>query len=270
MKHILSLSYGKDSLACLEAINRLKLPLDRIVHSELMANDEIPAELPEMISFKNKADRIIKERYGYKVEHIRAKYTYEDIFYRKRIRGKNIGEIYGFPCIKKSWCISKFKLQPLKFNPNDITYLGIAIDEIERVKKHQTKTNTQLPLVEIGWTENDCYKWCEENNLLAPIYKNRKRGGCWFCHKQSVNDLRLLRKEYPKYWELLKKWDNDSPFIFKINHTVSDYDKRFKLEERGLICKNKCFRWKIIEEQRDYKNSLFPELIEECEGLCGL
>lgn len=30
MEHILSLSYGKDSLACLGAIEQLDLPLDRI------------------------------------------------------------------------------------------------------------------------------------------------------------------------------------------------------------------------------------------------
>ena len=33
MQHILSLSYGKDSLACLGAIEELGWPLDRIVHA---------------------------------------------------------------------------------------------------------------------------------------------------------------------------------------------------------------------------------------------
>lgn len=34
MEHILSLSYGKDSLACLGAIDQLGWPLDRIVHAD--------------------------------------------------------------------------------------------------------------------------------------------------------------------------------------------------------------------------------------------
>lgn len=38
MEHILSLSYGKDSLACLGAIEQLGWPLDRIVHMGLNAN----------------------------------------------------------------------------------------------------------------------------------------------------------------------------------------------------------------------------------------
>ena len=59
MEHILSLSYGKDSLACLGAIKKLGLPLDRIIHAEIWATDTIPADLPPMIEFKEKADKIM-------------------------------------------------------------------------------------------------------------------------------------------------------------------------------------------------------------------
>ena len=82
MEHILSLSYGKDSLACLGAIEELGLPLDRIIHAEIWATKTIPADLPPMIEFKTKADKIIKERYGLTVEHIKSDYTYEEVFYK--------------------------------------------------------------------------------------------------------------------------------------------------------------------------------------------
>jgi len=39
---------------------------------EVWATDDIPAELPPMVEFKEKADLIIKERYGLTVEHIVA------------------------------------------------------------------------------------------------------------------------------------------------------------------------------------------------------
>lgn len=71
-QYVLSLSYGKDSLACLAAIEQLGLPLDRIVHAEVWATDTIPADLPPMVEFKKKADAIIKERWGIEVEHIWA------------------------------------------------------------------------------------------------------------------------------------------------------------------------------------------------------
>lgn len=71
-EYILSLSYGKDSLACLGAIKHLGWPLDRIVHAEVWATDTIPADLPPMVEFKKKADKIIKDRYGIEVEHVCA------------------------------------------------------------------------------------------------------------------------------------------------------------------------------------------------------
>lgn len=71
-QYILSLSYGKDSLACLGAIDKLGLPLDRIIHAEVWATDTIPADLPPMVEFKKKADAIIKYRWGIEVEHVYA------------------------------------------------------------------------------------------------------------------------------------------------------------------------------------------------------
>lgn len=75
-EYVLSLSYGKDSLACLGAIKHLGLPLDRIVHAEVWATDKIPADLPPMVEFKKHADKIIKQRYGIEVEHICALKAY--------------------------------------------------------------------------------------------------------------------------------------------------------------------------------------------------
>lgn len=140
-QHVLSLSYGKNSLACLGAIEQLGWPLDRIIHAEVWATDNIPA-------------------------------------------------------------------------------------------------------VEAGWTEAMCRKWCEENDLLSPIYTTATRGGCWFCHNQSVNQLRLLRETYPDLWALMLRWDADSPVTFSANgRTLHDYDLRFELEDSGIVPTGKRFRW---------------------------
>lgn len=53
MQYIASLSYGKDSLAMLKVIKQHNMPLDRIVHSEVWATDDIPAEVPEMVELKH-------------------------------------------------------------------------------------------------------------------------------------------------------------------------------------------------------------------------
>lgn len=249
-KHILSLSYGKDSLACLGAIEQLGWPLDRIVHAEVWATDTIPADLPSMVEFKAKADKIIKERWGIEVEHMRAKRTYRDAFYtvchgaKSRISGK----IYGWPFQMGPWCNSRLKQSIFSKIPRAaVQYIGIAADEPARF--HNLSGTKKSPLVEAGWTEADCRRWCEENDLLSPIYTTASRGGCWFCHNQGVDQLRLLRKNHPDLWALMLKWDDDSPVSFKADgHTVHDYDERFRLEDEGLIPENQPFRWSVLDE----------------------
>lgn len=250
MEHVLSLSYGKDSIACLGAIAELGLPLDRIITCDVMATDTIYADLPPMVEFKAYADKIIKSRYGYSVEHIRSKWTYEKYFYRpisSHRNSRNAGHINGFPLVKGSWCNSRLKVSELqKHTKNCISYLGIAYDEPKRWKV--LNDNKISPLVLAKWTEIDCYKWCEKNDLLSPVYKNSFRGGCWFCHFQGVEQLRFLYYNYPEYWNLLLKWDKDSFVTFKPNNTVADYDKRFRLEDEGLIFPDdSCFRWNWLD-----------------------
>lgn len=121
-EYVLSLSYGKDSLACLFAIEQLGWPLDRIIHAEVWATDDIPADPPPMVEFKAKADKIIKERWGIEVEHLCAvrngeKLTYEKLFYHipKRRNGGSFeeGSPAGFPYTKGAWCNDRLKTNPL-------------------------------------------------------------------------------------------------------------------------------------------------------------
>ena len=122
-QHILSLSYGKDSLACLGAIEKLGWPLDRIIHAEVWATDTISADLPPMVEFK--------ARWGIEGEHLCAtrngeKMTDEKLFItspnermKNRMGGGTPGSpireglgatpsskcgVCGFPFTVGSWC----------------------------------------------------------------------------------------------------------------------------------------------------------------------
>ena len=252
-QRVLSLSYGKDSLACLGAIEQLGLPLDRIIHAEVWATDTNPADLPEMVEFKEKADAIIKDRYGIEVEHISSEVSYEEQFYKRRFnKKKEIDCIYGFPCIRGAWCNDRLKTGLLnKINKGNICYIGIASDEPNRF--HNLTDEKISPLVEAGWTEDMCREWCIKNDLLSPIYTTATRGGCWFCHNQGISQLRLLRKNYPELWRLLLKWDTDSPVSFKPDgHTVHDFDLRFRIEDEGLIDPKATFRWSMLDDDLQY------------------
>ena len=263
MEYIASISYGKDSLAMLEVIHQNNLPLDRIVHVEIWATKSVPAEFPEMIAFKEKADRIIYEKYGIRVEHITAPKTYEDYFYYK-CKGKksrNAGKIYGFPLQKGNWCNSRLKVDVLdKVQKGNIVYIGIAVDE---PKRFHNITETKIsPLVEYGWTEKMCRDWCKKNDLLSPTYTTALRGGCWFCHNQSIGQLRVLRKKYPELWQLLLKWDKDSPVTFKGNgRTVHDFESRFQMEEKAKVPIDRTFKWEMLEDNKMTKRTFTAESV---------
>lgn len=255
MQRIALISHGKDSLAMLEAIHRLKLPLDRIVTVDIMATPCTRGELPEMVEFKERADAEILKRYGVKVEHLRAKKSFEEQFYSKKTKGKRTGEIYGFPMTTRAWCNDRLKMQPLnQFKPSEVLrYIGIAADEKERIERQAGKKDVVLPLVQVGWTEQMCYDWCKENNLLSPVYSDGFRDGCWFCPKQPIEQLRRIRKEHPDKWSKMLEWDKDSPVPFNANgYTLRDFDKRFAMEDKLLVPKSKAFRWSMLrqEEQR--------------------
>lgn len=133
-----------------------------------------------------------------------------------------------------------------------VHYMGIAADESKRF--FNLKGLQKSPLVETGWTEADCWNWCQANGLLSPIYSSETRGGCWFCPCQPIPSLRLLRRNYPEFWARLLHWDADSPVCFKLNgHTVADFDRRFQLEDEGLLVPDdRAFRWDMLDQELNY------------------
>lgn len=151
--YTLSLSYGKDSIASIEACKQLGYPIDRIVHAEIWATDDISADLPPMVEFKSKADAIIKERYGIEVEHVCAtakdgsKQTYEKLFYhvpKRRAEREREREraILGFPQIKGNWCTSNLKRTALRV-PSSQRKLVYRTQEATDTNKARSKDSPE-------------------------------------------------------------------------------------------------------------------------------
>lgn len=130
---------------------------------------------------------------------------------------------------------------------NIVEYLGIAADEPKRFG--QLNDRKRAPLVEFGIDEDLCGLYCQYADMLSPTYETSCRDGCWFCHNQGVDQLRLLRRNYPDLWALLLKWDLDSPVTFKADgHTVHDFDKRFQMEDMGMVPTDRTFRWGMLDK----------------------
>ena len=234
MKYVASLSFGKDSMAMLIKIKELGLPLDEVIYVDIMFDDDTSGETPEMASFITKAEKILKEKFNVEVTHLRG-VTFKEQFYKVKQRGKHIGDNYGFPYTIGAWCNDRLKMQPIKEymrrqKEQIIQYVGIAYDEPERYERLNHETHI-APLYDLKITEKEAMEICEKYDLLSPIYKTSFRGGCWFCPKQRLSQLKWLYQEHNDLWNTLRDMEKDSFNTFKPNTTLKDLEERFKNEE---------------------------------------
>ena len=234
MKYVASLSFGKDSMAMLIKIKELGLPLDEVIYVDIMFDDDTSGETPEMASFITKAEKILKEKFNVEVTHLRG-VTFKEQFYKVKQRGKHIGDNYGFPYTIGAWCNDRLKMQPIKEymrkqKEQIIQYVGIAYDEPERYERLNHETHI-APLYDLKITEKEAMEICEKYDLLSPIYKTSFRGGCWFCPKQRLSQLKWLYQEHNDLWNTLRDMEKDSFNTFRPNTTLKDLEERFKNEE---------------------------------------
>ena len=234
MKYVASLSFGKDSMAMLIKIKELGLPLDEVIYVDIMFDDDTSGETPEMASFITKAEKILKEKFNVEVTHLRG-VTFKEQFYKVKQRGKHIGDNYGFPYTIGAWCNDRLKMQPIKEymrkqKEQIIQYVGIAYDEPERYERLNHETHI-APLYDLKITEKEAMEICKKYDLLSPIYKTSFRGGCWFCPKQRLSQLKWLYEEHNDLWNTLKDMEKDSVNTFKPNTTLKDLEERFENDD---------------------------------------
>ena len=247
MKYILSLSFGKDSMALLIEVLKRKLPLDYVIFCDIKFNDKISGEHPLMAEWISKAEQILKDKFGIDVIHLTAKKNFTEQFYTVKQKWNHIGDRYGFPYTIGAWCNGRLKLDPINNFIKGIIkeygavteYIGIANDEpkrLERYKQLETENHKYITLADLGITELQAMEICRENNLLSPKYENSFRGGCWFCPKQSMWDLYQLYTNYPEYFNILEEMEKDSFNSFKPNKTIKQIRQQF---ESGKMPKRK-------------------------------
>lgn len=246
MKYIASWSRGKDSTASIILTHEHNEPLDLIIFSEVMFDENISGELPEHIDFiKNKAIPKFKE-WGYEVKVLHAKLNYMDIFMREPTKGKNFltGKKTGFPMSGKCQINKSVKVLPIKqFLSNieeDFTqYIGIAIDEPARMERIVNSGNKVSLLEKYGYTEQMAFDLCKKYGLLSPIYDFAPRGGCWFCPNMRREQLKYLRTNHRDLWNKLLELENEPNLIGNkwntlTNTSIHDWEERFFWEEQQM------------------------------------
>lgn len=231
-KYIASCSFGKDSLAMLIKIKELGLPLDEVIYCDIRFDDKpLSGEMPLMQEFIPKAEKILKEKFNITVKHIQSEKTFLKQFYTIKQKGNHIGENYGFPYTIGAWCNSRLKLVPINnylksIKEPVIQYVGIAYDEPKRYERLNHDTHI-APLYDLKITEKEAMEICKKYDLLSPIYETSFRGGCWFCVKQNLKQLKHLYKTYPELWQKLKDLEKDSHNTFRPDYTIKQLEEKF-------------------------------------------
>ena len=239
MKYIASCSGGKDSVATVILAHENNEPLDLIIFSEVMFDEDISGELPEHIDFiKNKLFPTF-ESWGYETRILHSDKTYMDFFYHvvekssvPERKGKYNGFVLSGRCGVQRDCKLRAVKNFYKSYPYDCKqYVGIAKDEELRIRR--LKENQISLLEKYGYTEKMAKEKCKEYGLLSPIYKFSNRGGCWFCPNMKERELKRLRKEYPKLWRKLlelEKEENTIGNVFDMfnGKSIHYYEEKFR------------------------------------------
>ena len=197
MKHIASVSFGKDSLAMLLLILEKNMPLDEVVFYDT------GMEFKAIYEIMEKVKKMLDEA-GIAFKRLEPEKPFEWFMFEKPVNGKN-GFHLGY-----SWCggvcrwgtTAKTKAIDAYCGKN-FQYIGIASDEPKRIEKER-KPEKILPLVDWGMTEKDCLEYCYERGFYweengFKLYDVLDRVSCWCCKNKNLKELRNYYQKLPEY-----------------------------------------------------------------------
>jgi len=230
MKHVVSLSGGKDSTAMLLMMLERNMPIDYIVFVDTTK------EFPQLYRHLDKLEKYISP-----LRITKLSFDY-DYYFGQRIltRGKNKGERgYGFPSIRFRWCTG-LKMDTIRkfyrsLNDEITEYIGIAYNERRRIKD---KANVVYPLVEWKITEKQALEYCYSKGFdWEGLYNLVSRTSCYCCPLKSLQDLKNIYIHFPELWENIREMQRKSRNQFRQDYSVFDLEKKFN----GSYCKGVLF-----------------------------
>ena len=250
---VANFSGGKDSTAMVLRMIEIGEHIDEVVCCDTQK------EFPAMYRHIEKVRKVIESN-GIKFTLLRAKKTFDyHMFEYRTKKGKNTerkGKGWPYPNVR--WCTSELKrsvthkyFTSMRKKYNVIQCNGLAFDEQRRLtRKNNTQADKRHPLVEWGWSEKDCLKYCYSKGYdWEGLYEIFNRVSCWCCPLKPLEELRKLRKHCPELWEELKDMDKRANNQFQSNYSVADLEKRFAFEEerqaQGLSITNREFHRKL-------------------------
>ena len=190
---------------------------------------------------------------------------------------KKTGQHYLRPClpvffrggdgISGRHCTMDYKIAPIRKKLNElrqgrnvIQWIGISLDETQRIKPSRDKWCENVwPLVESRMRRGDCFEWMKKHNYPTP-----PRSSCVYCPFHTDNEWRRLKEEEPEEFvkavefekELQRSYEHVEridgvPYLHRSGVPLSEVDLRNDMERGQLGL------W-----DNPWGN--------ECEGMCGV
>lgn len=238
---VVSFSGGKDSTAMLLRMIELGEHIDEVVCCDTTK------EFPAMYRHIERVRQVVEDT-GIKFTMLKAEHDFDHLMFNhqpKRRKSENRQLLgYGWPRAMIRWCTTELKVRPtnryfkeLRDKYNVIQCIGLAADEDYRLERVNNQDPTHRhPLVEWGWSETDCLKYCYDHGYdWEGLYEVFNRVSCWCCPLKSLEELRKLRKHCPDLWGELKVMDRKAWDQFQKNYSVDDLEIRFQFEEERIV-----------------------------------
>ena len=209
MKHIASVSFGKDSLAMLLLIIEHKLPLDEVVFYDT------GMEFDAIYKMRDKALNLLKQ-HGIKYTELKPSMPFIERMYNYKHLSRK-GEQkngYGWCGGLCRWGTTEKTRAVNNYCKEAHQYIGIALDEPIRLERLKG-TNKSSPLAEFGYTEQMaleyCYTqgfdWLETKGGADPVrlYDILDRVSCWCCRNKNLKELANYKRYLPAYYKRLQE-----------------------------------------------------------------
>lgn len=203
---VISLGWGVQSwtLAAMVALGKLP-PIDFAIHGDTGWERSYTYEFAAKWTpwLENHGVRVVtvkSESSGHILDHTNR--IYAPLYTRGK--KENIGQL-------RRYCTGRWKITPirryiyaelrrrrLKREPGCIEqWLGITTDEIARAKDSDVQyVVNRYPLLDLGFSRDDCLKWLKSNNLPSP-----GKSSCTFCPYHNSTAWKEMRKANDKDWQ---------------------------------------------------------------------
>ena len=193
MRHILSLSGGKDS-AALAVYMR-----DRVKAMEYIFSDT-RKELPETYEYLER----LEDYLGAPVNRLNAELGFDHWY-----------DVYGgmLPSNHRRWCTKMLKLKPFEEFAGDdpvLNYVALRADENRTgYISHKPNITPVYPFQDDGLKLADIENILETSGVGLPPYTawGRSRSGCFFCFYQQRIEWVRLKERHPDLFEAAKAYE---------------------------------------------------------------